>query len=116
MLAQTDLSRRRMLNMVAVTVAGGMMTPTSVFSRTVEADAAPLLLGSEVCVITPESIEGPYYCDPKLTRSDITEGKKGTCNFPPANRGSLMQAAYGCAGGRLALRCKRPLFQLSGPG
>jgi protocatechuate 3,4-dioxygenase beta subunit len=29
------------------------------------------------CILTPQSEEGPYYIDPKLNRSDITEGKPG---------------------------------------
>lgn len=33
--------------------------------------------GAEVCVLTPEAMEGPFYFDPKLVRSDITEGKQG---------------------------------------
>jgi protocatechuate 3,4-dioxygenase beta subunit len=32
---------------------------------------------SKVCVLTPEATEGPFYFDPKLVRSDITEGKQG---------------------------------------
>jgi protocatechuate 3,4-dioxygenase beta subunit len=33
--------------------------------------------GPKVCVLTPEAMEGPFYFDPKLVRSDITEGKQG---------------------------------------
>jgi len=33
--------------------------------------------GAKVCVLTPEAMEGPFYFDPKLVRSDITEGKQG---------------------------------------
>jgi protocatechuate 3,4-dioxygenase beta subunit len=32
---------------------------------------------SRVCVLTPESGEGPFYLDPKLVRSDITSGMPG---------------------------------------
>src|SRR4029450_4338128 len=32
---------------------------------------------ARVCVLTPEATEGPFYFDPKLVRSDITEGKQG---------------------------------------
>jgi protocatechuate 3,4-dioxygenase beta subunit len=32
---------------------------------------------ANVCVLTPEAMEGPFYFDPKLVRSDITEGKRG---------------------------------------
>jgi hypothetical protein len=34
-------------------------------------------LGAKVCILTPEAVEGPFYFDPKLVRSDITEGKRG---------------------------------------
>ncbi|SFM72163.1 Dioxygenase [Methylobacterium pseudosasicola] len=30
-----------------------------------------------MCVLTPQSIEGPFYVDPKLVRIDITEGRDG---------------------------------------
>ena len=33
--------------------------------------------GAKVCILTPEATEGPFYFDPKLVRSDITEGKQG---------------------------------------
>jgi protocatechuate 3,4-dioxygenase beta subunit len=33
--------------------------------------------GAKVCVLTPEAVEGPFYFDPKLVRSDVTEGKRG---------------------------------------
>jgi hypothetical protein len=29
--------------------------------------------GAKVCVLTPEAVEGPFYFDPKLVRSDITD-------------------------------------------
>jgi protocatechuate 3,4-dioxygenase beta subunit len=32
---------------------------------------------AKVCVLTPQATEGPFYFDPKLVRSDITEGKQG---------------------------------------
>ena len=32
---------------------------------------------AKVCVLTPEATEGPFYFDPSLVRSDITEGKQG---------------------------------------
>jgi len=32
---------------------------------------------TKVCVLTPEAMEGPFYFDPKLVRTDITEGKQG---------------------------------------
>jgi protocatechuate 3,4-dioxygenase beta subunit len=33
--------------------------------------------GAKMCILTPEATEGPFYFDPKLVRSDITEGKQG---------------------------------------
>jgi protocatechuate 3,4-dioxygenase beta subunit len=33
--------------------------------------------GAKVCVLTTKAVEGPFYFDPKLVRSDITEGKPG---------------------------------------
>lgn len=32
---------------------------------------------AKVCVLTPQAVEGPYYFDPNLVRSDITEGNEG---------------------------------------
>ena len=44
------------------------------------ARAAPLADASafrDVCFLTPQSIEGPYYLDPQLVRRQITEGRAG---------------------------------------
>lgn len=68
----TELSRRRALSLLAVTAAGGALLPRSAFAQ--EAD---LITGADVCVITPEVTEGPYYFDPALVRADITEGRPG---------------------------------------
>ncbi len=35
------------------------------------------LATGNVCMVSPETTEGPYYIDPKLIRADITEGKSG---------------------------------------
>ena len=35
------------------------------------------LLAANVCLLTPEATEGPYYIDPDLVRADITEGLPG---------------------------------------
>jgi protocatechuate 3,4-dioxygenase beta subunit len=35
------------------------------------------LVAANVCLLTPESTEGPYYLDPELVRADITEGLPG---------------------------------------
>lgn len=36
-----------------------------------------LLPGANVCILTPQQVEGPFYFDPKLVRSDIVEDRKG---------------------------------------
>jgi protocatechuate 3,4-dioxygenase beta subunit len=40
------------------------------------ADAAPFT-DTDVCFLTPQSIEGPYYLDPRLVRAQIAEGRAG---------------------------------------
>jgi protocatechuate 3,4-dioxygenase beta subunit len=35
------------------------------------------LLAPNVCLLSPETTEGPYYLDPELVRADITEGRPG---------------------------------------
>jgi protocatechuate 3,4-dioxygenase beta subunit len=46
--------------------------------RSVGAKEQAVNSGAKVCVLTPEAMEGPFYFDPKLVRSAITEGKRGT--------------------------------------
>jgi protocatechuate 3,4-dioxygenase beta subunit len=41
------------------------------------AAAEQSLPSAKLCVVTPKATEGPFYFDPKLVRSDITEGKRG---------------------------------------
>ncbi|WP_336492039.1 intradiol ring-cleavage dioxygenase [Methylobacterium nigriterrae] len=42
------------------------------------AKAGPIPSGEDgSCLLTPQTIEGPFYLDPKLMRSDITEGRAG---------------------------------------
>ncbi|MDH7796195.1 MULTISPECIES: intradiol ring-cleavage dioxygenase [unclassified Beijerinckia] len=73
---RTDASRRQILQRLVVTAAGGMMMPRDAFAQAA-AGATQLLPHADVCVMTPASTEGPYYFDPKLVRSDITEGRPG---------------------------------------
>jgi protocatechuate 3,4-dioxygenase beta subunit len=35
------------------------------------------LIAANVCMLTPQATEGPYYIDPRLVRADITEGRPG---------------------------------------
>lgn len=59
--ALPHLSRRQALFGGALD-AGGLLLP---------AQAAPS------CLVMPQSVEGPYYFDAKMTRADVTEGKPG---------------------------------------
>ena len=74
----STLNRRDALTLVAVTAVGGTLMSRSAFAQEAGADAEGLMPGAEVCVITPEVTEGPYYFDPALERADITEGKAGS--------------------------------------
>ncbi len=71
-----SLSRRNALKLVAVTAAGGALMSQAAFAQEAAATTAEttLMPGADVCVLTPEVTEGPYYFDPSLERADITEG------------------------------------------
>jgi protocatechuate 3,4-dioxygenase beta subunit len=74
----TNLSRRDALKIVAVTAAGGTLMSQHAFAQEAGATSESALMpGADVCVITPEVTEGPYYFDPDLERSEITEGHEG---------------------------------------
>lgn len=51
------------------------MIPRTLWAQ--ERNAATLLPGSQVCLLTPEVTEGPYYLDRKLVRRDIREDRRG---------------------------------------
>jgi protocatechuate 3,4-dioxygenase beta subunit len=68
------LTRRKVLTAVAgIGVAGFVLGR----NRRTGAKEQAAHSGAKVCVLTPEATEGPFYFDPKLVRSDITEGKQG---------------------------------------
>jgi protocatechuate 3,4-dioxygenase beta subunit len=71
------ITRRRALTLIATTVAGGVMVPQRFYAQSSATDTAPLLPGADVCVLTPEVAQGPFYFDPGLVRADITEGRPG---------------------------------------
>lgn len=71
----TTLTRRKALQLIAVSVAGGTLVTRDAFAQASGNNA--LITGADVCVITPETTEGPYYFDPGLERADITEGRPG---------------------------------------
>lgn len=68
-----NLTRRQTLTTIAT--AGAVAFPFGAQAQ--PETAARLLPGANVCVLTPEAVEGPYYFDPKLNRADITEGRPG---------------------------------------
>ena len=55
------------------------LTVPAASALTTAAHAAPLPDSAlrDVCFLTPQSIEGPYYLDPKLIRAQIAEGRVG---------------------------------------
>src|SRR5690606_8480 len=71
-----SLSRRRALSLIAVTASGTMLAPGSLAQS-----ADELLPGTDLCVLTPETTEGPYYFDPQLVRRDIAEGRDGVATL-----------------------------------
>jgi protocatechuate 3,4-dioxygenase beta subunit len=72
----TKMTRRQALSLLAVTTGGALMSREA-FAQTAGASGGNLITGADVCVITPEVTEGPYYFDPALVRADITEGRPG---------------------------------------
>ncbi len=63
----TVLSRRAAFAALSVPAASALIRV---------ADAAPFA-DADVCFLTPQSIEGPYYLDPRLVRAQIAEGRAG---------------------------------------
>jgi protocatechuate 3,4-dioxygenase beta subunit len=73
------LSRRRALGLIAVTAGSAPLMSAKAFAAEAGRPAAAALLMPEagVCAIMPEAEEGPFYLDPELERSDISEGREG---------------------------------------
>src|SRR5689334_11190805 len=47
-------------------------------ARAAQAASESQAIGAEeACILTPQAEEGPFYVDPKLIRTDITDGKAG---------------------------------------
>jgi protocatechuate 3,4-dioxygenase beta subunit len=61
----------------ALTTAAGIGAGCIFGSSGRAATSEQLQSSAKVCMLTPETVEGPFYFDPKLVRSDITEGKLG---------------------------------------
>ena len=68
------LSRRQALRglMLGTTGVGLIVEPTSP-----RAETTPAVQPQGLCTLFPQAVEGPYYFDPKLLRSDIAEGRPG---------------------------------------
>jgi hypothetical protein len=67
------LSRRQALRSVLVAPAAAIV------GQTARAQSAPSAADQSPgqCRLLPQAVEGPFYFDPKLLRSDISEGRPG---------------------------------------
>jgi protocatechuate 3,4-dioxygenase beta subunit len=66
--------------MLSRRAAFAALSVPAVSALTGAARAAPLADAGEfrdVCFLTPQSIEGPFYLDPRLVRTEIAEGRAG---------------------------------------
>jgi protocatechuate 3,4-dioxygenase beta subunit len=70
------ITRRNALSLLAVS-ATGMLVSREAFAQAAVVAPSKLITDADVCVITPETTEGPYYFDPNLERTDVTEGRPG---------------------------------------
>jgi protocatechuate 3,4-dioxygenase beta subunit len=69
------LSRRQALTGAAATLGLGLaLAPNTARAKE---RLARLLPSANACILTPQAMEGPFYFDPQLVRTDITEGKGG---------------------------------------
>lgn len=82
--ALPSITRRAALAGVATAAAAATAATSSA------ANAEP---GPGVCILSPEAVEGPFYFDPALVRTDIAEERPGV---PLELRLTLIEAA-GCA-------------------
>lgn len=64
--------RRALLRTLALLPVGLAVRPAWA-ARAAEAG----LVAANVCLVSPETTEGPFYVDPRLVRRDITEGRPG---------------------------------------
>lgn len=65
-------TRREALGMIAVTASGAFVAASMR-----PAAAQSLISGAAMCRLMPETTAGPFYFDPQLRRSDISEGRAG---------------------------------------
>lgn len=69
------LSRRAML--AGVSASGAAATTLLLAANPKVADAAIAGQPADICRITPDVVDGPYYVNEQIVRRDITEGKQG---------------------------------------
>ncbi len=69
-----ELSRRRALQGLTLGAAGSGL---AISSPTTAAEPTAAANPQGVCVLFPQAVEGPFYFDPNLVRSDIAEGRPG---------------------------------------
>lgn len=70
------ITRRQALTSLTLGAAAGA-APQPLFAQAASSARNAVLLNTSMCVLTPESTEGPFYFDPKLKREDIAEGRPG---------------------------------------
>lgn len=71
-----SLSRRALLAGFAASPI--VLTGVGAFPTAARAEASSIgLITPNVCMVMPETTEGPYYFDPNLLRTDVTEGRPG---------------------------------------
>jgi protocatechuate 3,4-dioxygenase beta subunit len=68
---------RRQAMAAFATIGGGALVARDASMAATQESLRGILPAANVCVLTPEAVEGPFYFDPKLVRADITEGKAG---------------------------------------
>ncbi len=71
-MTQTKSSRRSLLRALAL-LPVGVAAP----AWAARAAAGAGLVAANVCLVSPETTEGPFYVDPRLVRRDIREGRPG---------------------------------------
>jgi protocatechuate 3,4-dioxygenase beta subunit len=81
-----DATRRGFLGLVSAGTATLLPGRQALAASDASATAPQI---DDACILTPQSEEGPYYLDPKLVRTDITEGRPGV---PLALRLRLIEA------------------------
>lgn len=72
--APADGNRRTLLKVLALVPFSGLASAPA-WAQAAAARAG--LITPNVCLVSPETTEGPYYIDPKLIRADITEDRDG---------------------------------------